>query len=170
MKLKIKCIIKRNYCMPEQHGDWIDLKLAEDTFLIPIQAGTYKKSIGRRDVTAEVTLLSLGVAMQLPKGFEAILAPRSSTSLKLGLLCANSFGIIDEDYCGNEDIWKFPVIATKPVQLAYGMRVAQFRIQPKQNASVWTKLKWLFSSGVEIELVDSLDNKNRGGLGSTGQK
>lgn len=103
MKLKIKIKVLANGYMPEiiDKGDWIDLKLAETVHLVPPQAGTLKKkqeqlqTLSYRNVTAEVTYLPLGVAMELPKGFEAIVLPRSSTPKKLGIICANSMGVID---------------------------------------------------------------------------
>lgn len=103
MKLKIKIKVLANGCMPEiiECGDWIDLKLAETVHLVPPQAGTLKKkqeqlqTLSYRNVTAEVTYLPLGVAMELPKGFEAKVVSRSSTPKKLGISCANSMGVID---------------------------------------------------------------------------
>ena len=110
MKLKIKIKILANGCMPEiiEKGDWIDLKLAETVHLVPPQAGTLKKKqeqpyISYRNVTSEVIYLPLGIAMELPKGFEAIVLPRSSTPKKLGIVCANSMGVIDNSYNGDND-------------------------------------------------------------------
>ena len=162
--------------MPEiiKKGDWIDLKLAETVHLMPSQAGTLKKrqeqlqTLSYRSVTSEVTYLPLGVAMELPKGFEAVILPRSSTPKKLGIICANSMGVIDNSYCGDQDEWKFPAIAIRETTIEKGARICQFRIQLSQKATFWQKLKWLFSSGVELVQADSLNNDTRGGLGSTG--
>jgi dUTP pyrophosphatase len=106
--------------------------------------------------------------MKLPKGFEAIVAPRSSTFSKYKILQANSLGIIDSSYSGNEDEWKFPAIAFEDVAIDSNTRICQFRIQLSQKATVWQKLKWLLSSGIKIVEVDNLDDNNRGGFGSTG--
>lgn len=122
-----------------EQGDWIDLRLAEDTHM---GAGEFK-------------LLPLGVAMQLPSGYEAIVAPRSSTYKKWGIVQANSIGVIDESYCGDGDEWKFPAIALFDTNIPANTRICQFRIQKKQP-----KLNFI--------TVDELDNPNRGGLGSTG--
>ena len=176
MKLKIKVKILTNGCMPKiiEKGDWIDLKLAETIHLIPSQAGTLKKkqeqlqTLSYRNVTAEVTYLPLGIAMELPKGFEAHILPRSSTPKKLGIVEANSEGIIDNPYNAETDEWKFPAIAIRETTIEKGARICQFRIQLSQKATFWQKLKWLFSSGVELVQVDSLNNDARGGLGSTG--
>lgn len=73
-------------------------------------------------------------------------------------------------YSGNNDEWKFPALATKDITILEGDRICQFRIQPSQKASVWTKLRWLFTDKIEFEFVDSLDNENRGGFGTTGVK
>ncbi|MGN0145090.1 MAG: dUTP diphosphatase, partial [Clostridium sp.] len=138
------------------------------------QAGTLKKkqeqlqTLSYRNVTGEVTYLPLGIAMELPKGFEAIVLPRSSTPKKFGIVCANSMGVIDNSFCSDEDEWKFPAIAIRETTIEKGTRICQFRIQLSQKATFWQKLKWLFSSGVKLIQVDSLNNEARGGLGSTG--
>lgn len=120
-------------------GDWIDLRLSED---VTMKAGDYR-------------LLSLGVSIKLPRGYEAIVAPRSSTFSKYGIIMANSLGIIDETYCGIGDIWRFPAYATRNVTIPMNTRICQFRIVKHQP-----KLK--------IMSVKTLHDENRGGLGSTG--
>lgn len=122
-------------------GDWIDLRLAET---VTLKKGEYQ-------------LLSLGVSIKLPKGYEALVAPRSSTFKNYGILLANSIGIIDETYCGTNDIWKFPALATRDITIPADTRIAQFRIikhQPK----------------IEFIIADKLSNSDRGGIGSTGTK
>lgn len=179
MKLKIKVKEITKGCMPYiiQNGDWIDLVCAEDIKINAPQADTLKEihfndgsRAKYRNVTADLEYIPLGVAMQLPKGFEAIVAPRSSTPNKFGIMCANSFGVIDGCYCGNNDEWKFPVVAIRPTFIEKGCRICQFRIQLSQKATLWQKIKWLFSSGVELVKVDNLQENNRGGFGSTGVK
>ena len=178
MKLKIKIKVLTNDCMPEiiDKGDWVDLKLAETVHLVPPQAGTLKKkqeqlqTLSYRNVTAEVTYLPLGVAMELPKGFEAKLLSRSSTPNKLGITCANSMGVIDNIYNGDNDEWKFPAIAIRETTIEEGTRICQFRIQLSQKATFWQKLKWFFSNGIKLVEVDSLNNEDRLGFGSTGVK
>lgn len=121
-------------------GDWIDLRSAED---VKLNAGEYK-------------LISLGVAIELPQGYEAHVVPRSSTFKNFGIIQANSVGIIDNSYCGNNDIWHFPAIALRDTIIHKNDRICQFRIvqnQPQLN----------------IVEVDNLDNENRGGIGSTGK-
>ena len=122
-------------------GDWIDLRLAET---VTLKKGEYQ-------------LLSLGVSIKLPKGYEALVAPRSSTFKNYGIIMANSIGIIDETYCGTNDIWKFPALATRDITIQADTRIAQFRIikhQPK----------------IEFIIADKLSDSNRGGIGSTGTK
>ena len=150
-------------------GDWVDLYAAQDMVLQAPQAGTLKgHDVKHRDVVSEVTYIPLGVAMQLPEGFEAIIAPRSSAAKKMGIMCANSIGIVDGSYKGDNDQWMFPAVTLRKTSIALNTRICQFRIQPSQKATFWQKFKWLLSSGIELVEVDSLDNESRGGLGTTG--
>lgn len=122
-------------------SDWIDLRAAED---VKMKKGEFK-------------LISLGIAMELPKGYEAHIVPRSSTYKNFGIIQANHCGIIDQSYCSNEDIWKFPAIAMRDTKIQTNDRICQFRIiknQPKIN----------------FKEVDDLKNEERGGFGSTGIK
>ena len=156
-------------------GDWIDLRASEDVVIKAPQARTLKKhkidgkEVSHRDVDFSITLIPLGVAIKLPKGFEALLLPRSSTAKKFGIIQANSQGIIDESYQGNKDEWKFPAIGIKDTVIKKGDRICQFRIQPSQKATFWQKLKWLLSSNIKIVEVDNLEGNDRGGFGSTGK-
>ena len=158
MKLKIKVKEITEGCMPEiiEQGDRIDLKLAEDV-----------RFTGSEVQSRKIKYLPLGIAMELPKGFEAYVLPRSSTPNKWNIELANSQGIIDESYKGNDDEWRYIAKAFKAVEIPKGTRICQFRIMPKMNAGILTKLKWLFSNGVELIKVDNLNNDNRGGIGST---
>ena len=158
MKLKIKVKEITEGCMPEiiEQGDWIDLKLAEDV-----------RFTGSEVQSRKIKYLPLGIAMELPKGFEAYVLPRSSTPNKWNIELANSQGVIDESYKGNDDEWNYIAKAFKAVEIPKGTRICQFRIMPKMNAGILTKLKWLFSNGVELIKVDNLNNDNRGGIGST---
>lgn len=159
MKLKIKIKLFNKECMPEiiSKGDWIDLKIWESFSINKAKIPVYQ-------------MLTLGVAMQLPDGYEAIIAPRSSTFKKYGIMLANSVGIIDNTYCGNGDIWGFPALIFKEnTTIPSFERICQFRIQLSQKATIWQKIKNLFYSGIEFEVVDNLTNPNRGGFGSTGR-
>ena len=121
-------------------GDWIDLRSAERVDLDPMQ---YKE-------------ISLGVSMKLPEGYEAHVVPRSSTFKKWGILQTNGIGIIDESYCGEGDVWKFPALAMRSTTIFKGDRICQFRIMPKM-------------SEVNFVEVDHMEDEDRGGLGSTGK-
>lgn len=121
-------------------GDWIDLRAAEDV--------TLKRG--------EFACISLGVSMQLPPNYEAVVVPRSSTPVKFGIQCANSIGIIDNSYCGDSDVWQFPAIAIRDTEIKKGDRICQFRLFENQPP-------------IEFETVVYLGNPNRGGLGSTGR-
>lgn len=123
----------------DEKSDWIDLRAAQD---VELKAG-------------EFGLIPLGVSMQLPEGYEAHVAPRSSTFKNFGVIQTNSVGIIDESYCGNQDQWFMPVLAMRDTIIHVNDRVCQFRIVEKQPV-------------IEFEEVKSLDNVNRGGHGSTG--
>lgn len=152
-------------------GDWIDLRSSKAVVLNAPQAGTLKgNTIKHRDVISDVTYIPLGVSMQLPDGFEAIVAPRSSTAEKMGIVLANGIGIIDNSYKGENDQWKFPAITLRKTSIAQNTRLCQFRIQLNQKATIWQKLKWLLSSSIELVEVDSLNNSDRNGFGSTGSK
>ena len=122
-------------------GDWIDLRSAET---IELKAGDFK-------------LIPLGVAIQLPEGYEAHIAPRSSTFKNWGILQTNSIGIIDNSYCGDNDQWLMPVYATRDTIINQNDRICQFRIVANQPS-------------IEFTEVDSLDGQGRGGFGSTGVK
>lgn len=125
----------------ERHGDWIDLRAAENVCLNP----------------SEFKLISLGVSMKLPEGYEAHVVPRSSTFKTWGVLQANGVGIIDEAYCGEEDVWKFPALALRPTSIKKGDRICQFRIVKKMEP-------------IEFVEVGKMEDPSRGGWGSTGVK
>ena len=175
MDIKIKRINK-DLPFPKiiNKGEWIDLRASEDVSMRAPQAQTLRKEVrddktfSYRDVKFDTTLIPLGIAMQLPKGYEAVLLPRSGTFKNYGIIMTNSQGIIDSSYSGTNDEWKFPAIAFKDIMILEGDRICQFRIQPSQKASVWTKIKWLFTNKIEFVWVDSLDEEDRGGIGSTG--
>ena len=176
MKIKIKEVTPG--CMPEilKVGDCIDLMTSTDYSLrCPYVKRTviYKgqKSIeNTNNIEFNSALLDLGVVIQLPKGFEAILLPRSSTFRKWGILQTNSIGEIDQSFCGPNDIWKMPVLATRTVTIPKGTPIAQFKIQLSQKATIWQKLRWLFSPKIELVKVDELHNEDRGGLGTGSDK
>lgn len=171
MKHKIKIRLFNEKCMPEQHGDWIDLKadLREEGYRI--LSGPYilrAKKNDDRQLAFVFETISLGVAMQLPKGYEAVINPRSSMFKNTMTLLTNSQGVIDNDYNGDNDIWRVNLLEFGPAKIHDGDRICQFRIQLSQNATFWQKLKHLFYSGIKFERVITLNNKDRGGFGSTG--
>ena len=120
-------------------GDWIDLRAAEK---VELKQGDF-------------ALISLGVSMKLPDGYEDHLAPRSSTFKTWGIIQTNSIGVVDNSYSGNNDIWKMPVYATRDTVINVNDRICQFRIMPKMPV-------------VDVEEVDNLEGPDRGGFGSTG--
>ena len=122
-------------------GDLIDLRAAED---IEMKAFEYK-------------LIPLGVAMKLPEGYKANVYPRSSTYKNYGIILANSVGQIDESYAGDSDQWYFPAIALRDTVIHKNDRICQFEIVKKMPE-------------IEFIEVEKLEDKDRGGIGSTGVK
>ena len=120
-------------------GNWIDLRAAQD---VEMKAGEFR-------------VISLGVSMKLPEGYEANIVPRSSTFKKWGVLQVNSMGVIDNSYCGDNDVWGFPALAMRDTVIRKGDRICQFRIQRVMEP-------------VELVEVEHLDAPDRGGFGSTG--
>ena len=165
MKLKIKVREIIAGCNPEfiPKGDWVDLRAAET---VKFEAPHYPPR-GRKAIF-DSKIVKLGVAMKLPKGYEAVVLPRSGLFKSHPVMVRNSQGVIDNSYSGNNDEWGLPLIAFGDTTIDKGERVCQFRIQLSQKATMWQKIKWLFSSSVKIEWVDTLDGVNRGGFGSTG--
>ena len=122
-------------------SDWIDLRSAED---VELKVGEFK-------------LISLGVSMELPKGYEAHIVPRSSTFKNFGIIQTNHQAVIDESYCGDNDIWRYPVYALRDTAIHKNDRICQFRIEKHQPT-------------IEFEEVEYLEGKERGGFGSTGKQ
>ena len=166
LKIKVKHL-RGKIELPEfiNKGDWIDLRCAKKTTIV----GPMKQK-ENNVVTFNNTLLPLGIAMKLPDGYEAIITPRSSTYKHYGIIQSNSVGVIDNSYCGNNDEWLMPIIAFKKTTIPEGDRVCQFRIQLSQKATIWQKIKWLFSNKINLVIVDDLNSTDRSGIGSTGRK
>ena len=122
-------------------GDWVDLRSAER---VELKIGQYH-------------LIPLGVGMILPDGYEAHMLPRSSTPSKFGVIMANSMGVIDNSYSGDDDEWKFPAVAIRDTIIEKGDRIAQFRLVKNQPT-------------IEFETVTHLNEVSRGGIGSTGKR
>lgn len=165
MKLKIQIKCNNDQCMPEviDKGEWVDLYLPKDVKL----KSPYVNYSGK--FVFNYTKIDLEICMRLLKGYEAIVAPRSSTFEHHGIICPNSIGVIDNPYNGDNDSWKFPVVPLRNATINAGQRICQFRIQLSQKATVWQRIKDLFCSGIEFERVDSLGNSDRGGFGTTGR-
>lgn len=121
-------------------SDWIDLRAAEN---VTLKKGEFK-------------LINLGISMELPKGYEAVIVPRSSTYKNFGIIQTNHMGVIDESYCGDNDQWHFPAYALRDTVIHVNDRICQFRIMEHQPKIIF-------------EETEKLDNKDRGGIGSTGK-
>lgn len=161
--MKIEVLYINDKCKFEsiEKGEWIDLRSSKNVrFKAP--------EMTDKGIKFDTKLVPLGFAMKLPKGFEANMVVRSSTFKNYNVIQTNAVGVIDSSYCGNEDEWKINFIAFNKSSIKEGDRICQFRIRPSQNASVWTKIKWLFTNKVEFVEVSDLCNVNRGGFGTTG--
>ena len=123
------------------NGDWIDLRAAED---VSMWAGEFR-------------LISLGVSMKLPEGYEAHIVPRSSTYRHWGIIQTNHMGVIDNSYSGNNDIWMFPALAIRDTTIYKNERICQFRIVKKQP-------------DFDFVETDELDEEDRGGFGTSGKE
>ena len=122
-------------------SDWIDLRAAEN---VTMKAGEFK-------------LISLGVSMQLPEGYEAHIVPRSSTYKNFGIIQTNHCAVIDNYYCGDNDIWRYPAYALRDTEIHVNDRICQFRIVKNQPK-------------IHFEEVEHLNGVDRGGIGSTGKQ
>ena len=122
-------------------SDWIDLRAAE---AVDLKKGEFK-------------LIPLGVAMELPKGYEAHIVPRSSTFKNFGIIQTNHQGVIDSSYCGDNDEWKMPVYAVRDTHIELNDRICQFRIMENQPK-------------IQFEEVKALTGVDRGGFGTTGKQ
>ncbi|MDO4962390.1 MAG: deoxyuridine 5'-triphosphate nucleotidohydrolase [Eubacteriales bacterium] len=145
-KIKITYVSKEieKLCYIDGKSDWIDLRAAEHVVL--------KKG--------EFRLISLGVSMCLPDGYEAVVVPRSSTFKNFGIIQTNSCGVIDESYgkFSSSDVWKMPVLAVRDTEINVNDRICQFRIQKHQPEIIFE----------EVELHDD-ESLGRGGFGTTGK-
>ena len=121
-------------------SDWVDLRSAED---VTLKKGEFK-------------LIPLGIAMELPKGYEAHVVPRSSTYKNFGVIQTNHMGVIDETYCGDNDQWFMPVLAMRDTRIHVNDRICQFRIMEHQPELVF-------------EETEILGHADRGGHGSIGK-
>ena len=170
MKIKIKYFSKDYPRLKKiSKGDWVDLRVDS------IKCYTRKlksKMITKEEVITlenrewlgnqllynkgDIIKFGLGVAMELPEGYEAEIRPRSSTFKKYGLIQTNSVGTIDNSYKGDNDEWMVEFIAMRDGTINRFDRVCQFRI-------------WENQPSFEFEEVDRLGNEDRGGYGSTGR-
>ena len=122
-------------------SDWIDLRASEE---VELKKGEFK-------------LIPLGVAMELPKGFEAHILPRSSTFKNFGIIQTNHCGIVDGSYCGDNDMWRMPALAVRDTVIHVNDRICQFRIVENQPE-------------IHFEEVEHLTGTDRGGFGTTGRQ
>ena len=142
-KIRVKYLSDKieKLCYIGGKSDWIDLRAAED---VELKSGEFK-------------LIPLGVAIALPRGYEAHIVPRSSTYKNFGIIQTNHMGVVDESYSGNGDQWYMPALAMRDTKISAGDRICQFRIMEHQPSLIF-------------EECDDLGGEDRGGIGSTGVK
>ena len=141
LDIKIKYVTDIKPIEIAEQGDWIDLRAGKTVELEPF----------------EYAQIPLGVCMQIPEGYTAIIAPRSSTYKKWGIIQVNSIGVVDESYNGDNDQWCLPVVALRTTKIYKNDRICQFRLIKKTEV-------------VDFTRVDHLGNSDRGGFGSTGSR
>ena len=141
MKIQIKYFVDDLIRIEKiAQGDWIDLRAAEE---VEMKAGDFR-------------YIDLGISVELPKGYEMIIVPRSSTYKNFGILQPNSPGVVDESYSSDEDVIKMPALAMRDTVIHVNDRICQFRIVKHQPQ-------------IEFFEVEHLDGTARGGFGSTGK-
>lgn len=141
-KLKIKYHVKELEKLRYIDGksDWIDLRVAEN---VSMKQGEYR-------------LISMGISVEIPKGYEMLIVPRSSAYKNFGILQTNAMGVVDESFCGDNDIIHMPILAMRDTEIHINDRIGQFRLMPHQPE-------------VHFIEVDHLDHEDRGGFGTTGK-
>ena len=141
-KLKIKYHVKEleKLCYIDGKSDWIDLRVAEN---VSMKQGEYR-------------LISMGISVEIPKGYEMLIVSRSSAYKNFGILQTNAMGVVDESFCGDNDIIHMPILAMRDTEIHINDRIGQFRLMPHQPE-------------VHFIEVDHLDNEDRGGFGTTGK-
>lgn len=102
-----------------------------------------------------IVLIRANVIVETPPGYMLMVCMRSSTPRKFGLMMAQGLGIIDNDYCGEEDELKIQVynFTDEPVTIERGSRIAQ-AIFVRVDKAEWNE-------------VDQMTSTSRGGFGST---
>ncbi|MEO2508051.1 deoxyuridine 5'-triphosphate nucleotidohydrolase [Clostridium paraputrificum] len=154
MKIRIKYFEESTKLKKIAKGNWIDVYANKDVFV----------------KVNERAMIPLGFALELPRGWEAHLAPRSSTFKTWGIIQTNSVGVVDDTYIGDNDQWHMPVYCLegkgtelidgeeiKGTWIRKGDKIAQFRIMEVMPE-------------IEFYEVESFGNSDRGGFGSTGKK
>lgn len=135
VKYHNKDLIKIKY---DENGNFFDLRAAKR---YEIKKGDF-------------ALIDLGVSIKLPEGYWGQVVPRSSLFKNHKVIQANSFGVIDTTYCGEDDHWMLPVLAFDDTVIEFNERICQFRIV-KDNP--FTILE-----------VDNMEDASRGGFGTSG--
>ena len=117
-KLKIKYHVKELEKLRYIDGksDWIDLRVAEN---VSMKQGEYR-------------LISMGISVEIPKGYEMLIVPRSSAYKNFGILQTNAMGVVDESFCGDNDIIHMPILAMRDTEIHINDRIGQFRLMPHQ--------------------------------------
>ena len=141
-KIKIKYHVKELEKLRYIDGksDWIDLRVAEE---VKMKAGEFR-------------LISMGISVELPKGYEMWILPRSSAFKNFGVIQTNAMGVVDDSFCGDNDIIHMPILAMRDTEMHINDRIGQFRIAKHQ-------------AEIHFVEVEHLNHADRGGFGTTGK-
>ena len=141
-KIKIKYHVKELEKLRYIDGksDWIDLRVAEE---VKMKAGEFR-------------LITMGISVELPKGYEMWILPRSSAFKNFGVIQTNAMGVVDESFCGDNDIIHMPILAMRDTEMHINDRIGQFRIAKHQ-------------AEIHFVEVEHLNHADRGGFGTTGK-
>ena len=164
MRIKVKYFEGATKLQKIKKGNWIDVYANKDVFV----------KVGERE------MIPLGFALELPQGWEAHLAPRSSTFKTWGIIQTNSVGVVDDTYIGDNDQWYMPVycLQGKYIEKALGALCDLPLDVMKEHEGTWIKKGNKIGQfrimevmpEIEFEEVESFGNDDRGGFGTTGIK
>lgn len=112
--------------------------------------------VGMTILPHEIARVPLNVIIEPPEGYMVLLCSRSSLHKK-GLMPANGVGVMDRDFSGNDDEYQAVLFnfTNNPVSIEKGERIMQATFQKYDR--------------VEWEEVEEMENKTRGGFGTTGR-
>jgi dUTP pyrophosphatase len=164
MRIRIKYFEGATKLKKIEKGNWIDVYSSKDVFV----------------KEREREMIPLGFALELPQGWEAHLAPRSSTFKTWGIIQTNSVGVVDDTYIGDNDEWHMPVYCLQGKHVEKNSKILSEdeRMYETESCGTWIKKGDKIGQfrimevmpKIEFEEVESFGNSDRGGFGTTGTK